>query len=108
MEQISIHHLCFSLKRRFLPKVAGCFLWILYNSSIWEISFNTVNDSVSAHVTWFVKPRFTENTGRIGEIFCLPVIFTVTFQTKYVKSVGGSTCSFPDGELNLEFTRDVL
>lgn len=75
MELISIHHLCFSLKTLFLPKVTGFFLWILYNGSIWEISSNTVNDSVSAHVTWFVKPRFTQITGRIGEIFCLSVIF---------------------------------
>lgn len=87
MEQISIHHLCFSLKRRFLPKVAGCFLWILYNSSIWEISFNTVNDSVSAHVTWFVKARFTEITGRIGEIFCLSVIFLGDFPDE-IREVG--------------------
>lgn len=71
MELTSIHHHCFSLKTRFLPKVTGGFLWILYNSSIWEVSFNTVNDSVSAHVTRFVKARFTQITGRIGETSCL-------------------------------------
>lgn len=92
MERISIHHLCFSLKTRFLPKVKGCFLWILYNSSIWEISFNTVNDSVAAHVTWFVKARFTEITGRIGEIFCL-CHFLETFQTKYAQLVCGDSAT---------------